>query len=93
MVVSRHGDHGVPVNSTPAALVHSVAADGGGGQEWSAWQRLSVGWSCVAAKRQGSGHDSSHVFSGNLSLRSRRNADCGLMYLTEMSHDSPPALR
>lgn len=30
MVISWHGDHSVPVNSTPAALIHGVASDGRG---------------------------------------------------------------
>ncbi|TNN81338.1 hypothetical protein EYF80_008394 [Liparis tanakae] len=31
VVIARHADHGVPVNGAPAALIHSVAGDGGGG--------------------------------------------------------------
>lgn len=31
VVVPWHGDHIVPVESPPAALVHSVAGDGGRG--------------------------------------------------------------
>lgn len=31
VVVPCHGDHRVPVNSTPAALIHSVPGDGRGG--------------------------------------------------------------